>query len=62
MIVDPKPTLNTESYPGAGVLGVRGDVGENGEDKLVWECNNYKMEQVNIQSEELTQELVLRLV
>ena len=62
MIVDPEPTLNTESYPGAGVLGVRSDVRENGEDKLVWECNNYKMEQVNIQSEELTQELVLRLV
>ena len=52
-------TLSTEPYMVTSKLRERGDVRENGTDKFVWEfenCEN-RMEQVSIQTTEVTQEI-----
>ena len=45
LVVVPNPefVLNTEPRPVTGMLGVWGDVREDGKDELIWEFENYGM-------------------
>jgi len=42
IIVDLQTIMKAEPCIGTGEVRVRGDVGENGKDELVWELENYK--------------------
>jgi len=56
--------MKAEPCIGTGELRIRGDVGEDGKDELVWELENCEngMGWVSIPSEEPMEEIVLRLV
>ena len=62
VIVDPQFILNTEPCKVTDEL--RGDMREDGKDKLVWEFENCesRMERISVRSRELMRALVLRLV
>ena len=64
VIVDLQTILPTEPRIVAGELQFWGDVGEDRKDQLVWESEDYEngMRWIDVRSEEVMRELVLRLV
>ena len=62
IIIDPKIVHHTKSCIVTGELRVRGDVGEDGMDELIWEFENCEAEWINIRSKKLVREFVPRLV
>ena len=56
-IVDPHTILKTESCILAGVIRVRGDMGENVKDELVWKFEDCEsgMGRINVRSRDLMQ-------
>lgn len=57
-IADPL-VRNTETWIVSGELRIWRDLGENTNDKLVWEFENCEVESINIGSKELIRPLVL---